>query len=479
MLGKNHPNILGQIDDVMMKSGVTHPQKFSQDDFSLRDHSRIAVIGGGPAGSFFGYFLLAMAERVGIDLHVDIYESRNFSNPGPAGCNMCGGIISESLVQTLATEGISLPGSVVQRGIDSYLLHMDVGSVKIETPLREKRIGAVHRGAGPRGLSGTGWESFDSFLLKLAMEKGVDHITGRVDDVGWEGNRPFLKVKDGQSRIYDLVAVAVGVNSPTMKLFQDLGLGYVLPETTKTYICEHALEREAMEELLGSSMHTFLLNIPRLEFAALIPKGDYATICVLGKKIDNQLVRSFLETPEVRACLPSNWQMQQGACRCMPKINIKGSSHPYGDRFVFIGDCGVSRLYKDGIGAAYRTAKAAATAAVFSGVSSEDFKERYWPACRKLERDNWIGKLIFAVVGQMQKMRFARRAILRMVSSEQKKGRGPQRLSTALWDMFTGSAPYREVFVRMFHPFFWGRLLGYMAVEMWPLKRRKRKERRV
>ena len=45
---------------------------------------------------------------------------------------MCGGIISETLVQTLATEGIELPPNVVQRGVDSYFLHMDVGSVKIE-----------------------------------------------------------------------------------------------------------------------------------------------------------------------------------------------------------------------------------------------------------------------------------------------------------------------------------------------------------
>ena len=67
----------------------------------LDSGSRIAVIGGGPAGSFFSYFLLAMAERVGMDLAVDIYEPRDFSKPGPAGCNMCGGIISESLVQIL------------------------------------------------------------------------------------------------------------------------------------------------------------------------------------------------------------------------------------------------------------------------------------------------------------------------------------------------------------------------------------------
>ena len=116
----------------------------------LDDGSRIGVIGGGPAGSFFAYFLLKMAESLSLRVTVDIYEPRFFNFIGPAGCNHCGGIVSESLVQLLATEGINLPPSVVQRGIDSYVLHMDVGTVRIQTPLHEKRIAAVFRGNGPR-----------------------------------------------------------------------------------------------------------------------------------------------------------------------------------------------------------------------------------------------------------------------------------------------------------------------------------------
>ena len=115
----------------------------------LDDGSQIAVIGGGPAGSFFSYFLLDMAERVGIDIQVDIYEPKDFSRPGPGGCNHCGGVVHESLVQILAAEGINLPPTVVQRGIDSHILHMGVGSVRIETPLAEKRIGTVYRGGWP------------------------------------------------------------------------------------------------------------------------------------------------------------------------------------------------------------------------------------------------------------------------------------------------------------------------------------------
>src|SRR5660398_177726 len=51
-----------------------------RDDLFLDDGSRVAVIGGGPAGSFFTYFLFEMAERIGMELAVDIYEPRDFTN---------------------------------------------------------------------------------------------------------------------------------------------------------------------------------------------------------------------------------------------------------------------------------------------------------------------------------------------------------------------------------------------------------------
>ncbi len=95
-------------------------QKANSSRLRLDNGSRIAVIGGGPTGSFFTYFLLGLAERVGVDVRVDVYEAQDFSRPGPAGCNHCGGIVSESLVQVLSAEGINIPPTVVKRGIDSY-----------------------------------------------------------------------------------------------------------------------------------------------------------------------------------------------------------------------------------------------------------------------------------------------------------------------------------------------------------------------
>ncbi len=435
----------------------------------LENRSQVAVIGGGPAGSFFGFFLLEMAKRVGLDLQVDVYEPRDFSLPGPTGCNVCGGIIHETLVQALAAEGINLPPTVVERGIDSYVLHINEGRVRIETPLREKRIAAVHRGAGPRGIKEMTWRSFDGYLLDLAVGKGARLLRGRVDDVDWPDGRPQVKVQGGLPRAYDLLAVAAGVNTSALKIFENRGLGYTPPQTSRTYIGEIYLGQETVERCLGSSMHVFLLNIPRLEFAALIPKGDYVTLCLLGREIDGPLVQSFLNAREVRQCLPHDWRVPEDHCHCSPRINVRGALRPFADRIVFIGDCGVSRLYKDGIGCAYRAAKAAAVTAIFEGISGKDFHRHYWPVCQTIKKDNKIGKVVYAVTRVIQETRSARRGLLRMVAREQQKEGERRQMSMVLWDTFTGSATYREVFLRSLHPSFLFRFLWNTVVGAWPL----------
>lgn len=423
----------------------------------LEDGSRVAVLGGGPAGSLFSYFLLDMAGRSGLDIQVDIFERKNFNTFGPAGCNMCGGIISESLVQALATEGINLPPTVVERGIDSYVLHMDVGSVRIETPLREKRIASLHRGAGPRGTVDRKWESFDKYLLDKAVDKGARVIQGRGDQIAIQEGFPYVGLIGEQPQRYDLLAVAIGVNTGTLKIIEKLPIGYTIPKTSGTYICEFYLGAETIEKYLGSSMHVFLLNLPRLEFAALIPKGDFASFCLLGHNVDDALVQAFLNSPEVKKVLPPGWTRPDGHCHCSPRINVGASTKPYADRVVFIGDSGASRLYKDGIGAAYRTAKAAATTAVFHGVADRDFRKHFRPACKRIEQDNALGKLIFLVTREIQRRRMERRGVLRMVSKEQDRVLPHFRMSTVLWDTFTGSAPYRDILLRTLHPSFLSR----------------------
>lgn len=433
----------------------------------LSDGSRVGVIGGGPAGSFFGFFLLKMADSLGLAVSVDIYEPRFFNHSGPAGCNHCGGIVSESLVQLLATEGIRLPPTVVQHGIDSYTLHMDVGDVRIDTPLFEKRIAGVFRGNGPREGQTADIDGLDRHLLQLVSSAGANVVRKLVCGIDWQGGKPVVSSPDGSSQAYDLVAVATGVNSQAFKLFQEASTDYKPPRTLKSFICEFHLGRNVIEQCLGSSMHVFLLDLPHVKFAALVPKNDFATLCVHGDQIDDRLIERFFSAPEVKRCFPGS-VVPRPVCHCFPRVNLQAAVRPYADRIVWVGDCGAARLYKDGIGSAYRTAKAAAKTAVFHGISADDFKRHFWPACRELDFDNSIAKLVFAATRLIQRARFLRRAVLRMSAVEQSREGRRRHMSSVLWDVFTGSAPYRDVLLRSFHPGFqlsliWNLIAGNLA----------------
>jgi hypothetical protein len=54
-----------------------------------------------------------------------------------------------------------------------------------------------------------------------------------------------------------------------------------------------------------------------------------------------------------------------------------------------------------------------------------------------------------------------------MVSGEQHNGAVADRsMSMVMWDMLTGSAPYRDIFVRTLHPAFWLRFLRELVVSL-------------
>ena len=425
----------------------------SSQKLELTDGSRVAVIGGGPAGSFFSYFAMDFARRMDIDLSIDIIEAKAFGNPGPKGCNHCGGIVSESLVQMMSAEGIVLPTRVIRRGIDSYTIHLEAGSQVIETPLREQRIASVYRGFGPKGAEDTDYESFDGYLLQLCESNGINIINDKVTKL--------LRFEDGivvncahhEDKKYDLVVGSVGLNLKTLQLFKDINPDYIIPKTTKTHICEFYMEPEEIDKYFGNSMHVFLLNLPNIKFGALIPKGNYITMVLLGNKINSKVVDTFLDAEPVRNCFPNQINPKSLMhCHCFPTINIQGAKSAYGDRMILIGDSASSKLYKNGIGAAYLTSKAAARTAVFHGISEADFKKYYQKVCNQLDFDNSIGKFIFNVTSIIQKSGILKKGLYNTVAKEQSKVRYQRRLSSILWDTFTGSAPYTDILRRGLDP---------------------------
>ncbi len=419
----------------------------------LDDNSSIAVIGGGPAGSFFTYFALDFAQRMGIDINIDIFEAKDFTCAGPSGCNHCGGIVSESLVQMLSAEGIVLPPNVIQKGIETYTLHLESGTAVIETPFQEQRIAAVYRGFGPKGSHDDDQESFDNFLLQLCEQKGARVFIDKVTQIDRTADGIFLKsLKHGEKQ-YDLVVGAAGLNPKTLALFKSVCPSYAAPETTKTHICEFYLDPEVVDEYFGNSMHVFLLDVPNIKFGALIPKGHYVTLVLLGTNINREIVKSFLETKEVKECFPPDIDLNKIIpCFCFPTINIKAGKSAYADRVILIGDSSSSKLYKNGIGSAYITAKAAAKTAIFEGISEKDFKKSYQKVCDDLNLDNNIGKGIFALTTIIQKSNLLKKGLYNMVVQEQGKTSEKRRMSSILWDTFTGSAPYTDILKRGLNP---------------------------
>jgi hypothetical protein len=77
-----------------------------------------------------------------------------------------------------------------------------------------------------------------------------------------------------------------------------------------------------------------------------------------------------------------------------------------------------------------------------------------------------IGQMMFMVTRIIQGQQIARRAVLRMTANEQKKADSKKRMSMVLWDMFTGSAPYKDIFIRTLNPAFLARLVGDLAISV-------------
>ncbi|HXX82164.1 MAG TPA: hypothetical protein VEI46_11485 [Thermodesulfovibrionales bacterium] len=130
----------------------------------------------------------------------------------------------------------------------------------------------------------------------------------------------------------------------------------------------------------------------------------------------------------------------------MPKMNVGASLKPFTDRVVTCGNAGSTRLFKDGLGAAYLMGKAAAKTALFQGVSASHFQEDYYPVYHSLIIDNRYGQFLFTVTDVYRKNRILTEGMLRVVRREQQGPSAHRILSSILWNMFTGNERYKNIF---------------------------------
>jgi len=190
------------------------------EDMVLKDGSRIAIIGGGPAGSFFAHFIQKFALEKGISLSTKIFDGKDFQKRGPKGCNLCAGVIAESLNQKLMKEGIYLPEKRIINRVDGYCLHVNGKQLILSCAENEKNaIATVFRGNGPRFSTYSETISFDDYLLTWAQDQGAEVISQSVWEVGLSKDKTkpvclsYGEKDNPQKFEADLVVGAFGVNT--------------------------------------------------------------------------------------------------------------------------------------------------------------------------------------------------------------------------------------------------------------------------
>ncbi len=422
----------------------------------LGPDTRVAIIGGGPAGSSFALYLLQYCAALGFCPQITVFAERNVAASGPKGCKGCAGILSQVVLKKLQGLGLILPPQIIQAHIEQYIVHSPYVSISMSNPEKGGEIVSVYRGCGPRTC---GWGmpmGFDGWLLQEAEKRGARIEQQRVTHIYLKGERG---IEVTESRVaYDFIILASGVNTKPVRIS---GLDYSPPETRVMDEEELIDESGQLGAWLGHQAHVFLLPRSGLVFGSLVPKGFSINVSVLGSGKYPVSVNDFLQHDLVRQILPGNYRR---GCGCRPQAVIHPARNYFTDGFVAIGDAAVSRLYKDGIGSALLTAEQAARISATEGISRQDFRNHYVPFCRRMVLDNRWGNLLFAINDWGKDSKTFLMAQHRLIAAEQKNTRSRRPFTRAAWGMFTGSYTYRQIAGMVFRPL---SLLWLLVALLW------------
>ncbi len=443
-------------------------------DFFLKDGSKIAIIGGGPAGCFFANFALKIAKQKGIKVDITIFEGKDFCQKGPRGCNMCSGVISEKLYGELKESGMLPPDRFVQTEIKGYYFHTNDGGIEVKNPRPsvEKKILTVNRGGGPMFSQQSENGSFDNFLLQHVKDMGANISFDIVSDVILPSNtKEQVKVIFGKSGSreeinVDLAVGSFGLNTGILEKIKRQGSNYTPPRTVRACQAEIYLGSKNVSKYLGNRIHVFSLGIKPITYASFTPRGDYITVTLIGKSDLNKAhLIEFLNNPIVRRTFPEQgWKMPKGFCICFPKINITQARHPFADRFVVIGSAGLSRYYKHGMESAFNTSRIVANSVFESGVSEKAFWREYYKPVKALwGPDCSYGRRVFALNNYLTSRRRISAGYFSFLISDKKFPVAKMQLEL-LWNMFTGSISFKKIFFGLFNPILQFRLLPVTAI---------------
>jgi hypothetical protein len=451
-------------------------RRVSSQRLSLQNNDCVAVIGGGPAGSFFAIHLLREARRLNRHIDVVIVEKRGPVDMGAAalecrGCSFCAGGISPRLDEILEEQGLSVPDDIVQGRFDYVWIQGQWKNFRLRVP-KGMRMYSVFRGSLPGRRNGRP-AGFDGFLLGAAIKEGARILYGKVEAMVYgSSGLPSLTVRTETGERAPLeasfVTIATGINAhcgldycddSLIASVKGLNPAFVPGRSRKALI----FELDVGEEYLERNLHREIYFIEygskdlALEHAALVPKGRFLTVAMLGKCIDEavlpqdsrRIVHDFLTLPQIERILPGIGAAPL-ACACAPRMTVTTAKSPFGDRFAIIGDAVGSRLNKDGLFSAHVTASRLAQTMLQDGIDQRALAKGYGKAIHWLAVDNRFGRIVFG----LSRVAFTRPVVGRITyqayATECKvRDEGSRPLSSVLWKIASGTADYREVLREM------------------------------
>jgi hypothetical protein len=314
---------------------------------------------------------------------------------------------------------------------------------------------------------------FDGFLLGEAVKEGARIQYGEVQAIGYGASgMPNLTVRapSGEKASLDasFVSIATGINAHCGFDYRDDGLitsvkrlnpAFVPGKSRKAFIFELDVGEDNLKRNINREIYFIEYGSKHLalEHTALIPKGRFLTVAMIGKCIDEavlprdskDIVRDFLTLPQIDRILPGIATVPL-ACACAPRMTVTAATFPFGDRFAIIGDAVGSRLNKDGLYSAHATASRLAETLLHEGIDKQALARGYGKTVKWLVTDNRFGRMVFAVSRVAFTMPVVSRIMYQAFATECKvRDERSRPLSVVLWKIASGTADYREVLREM------------------------------
>jgi len=259
---------------------------------SLQNNDCVAVVGGGPSGSFFAIHLLREARRLNRPIDVVIVEKRGpiemDAALGCRGCTFCAGGISPRLDQILEEQGLSVPDEIVQGRFDYVWIQGQWKNFRLRVP-KDMRMYSVFRGrcpAGGPGIRGFRWVSAG----RSGQRRRAHPIWHSRGHVLWRvgAARLTVRTESGESAPLDasFVTIATGINAhcgldyrgdSLIASIKRLNPAFVPGRSRKALI----FELDVGEDYLEHNLHREIYFIEygskhlALEHTALVPKGRF------------------------------------------------------------------------------------------------------------------------------------------------------------------------------------------------------------